>query len=86
MIPRGSNASKTKSKQDAFKIILDYANRPGMESFTAADIAPHLPAKNMAAIYLTELVDSNMIGRRGAATDSYHYSKKPTQLLRRAWR
>ncbi len=85
-IPRGSNQSKTKAKQEAFQIILDYANRPGMESFTSADIAPFLPAPNMVQVYLTEMVDSNLLSRRGEPTGSYHFSKHPTRLLRVAIR
>lgn len=85
-VPRGSNQSKTKAKQEAFKFILEYANRPGMESFTSADIAPFLPAPNMAATHLREMVDSNLLSCRGAATASYHYSKKPTMAARMKWR
>ena len=70
-------------------MILEYANRPGMEAFTVADIEKIIPHPHMAAVHLSDLAGYNLLGVRiikqgGGAT--LHYSKKPTDLLRVKWR
>lgn len=86
MIPRGSNQSKTKAKQEAFKFILKFAQRPSVESFTIADIKPLLDAPNMGSAYLRELVDSNILVMRQSSQGELHFSRKPTDILRKTWR
>jgi len=70
-------------------MILEYANRPGMEAFTVADIEKIIPHPHMAAVHLSDMANNNLLGVRiikqgGGAT--LHYSKKPTDLLRVKWR
>ncbi len=85
-VPRGSNQSKQQQKEAAFKIILDYANRPSVESFTIADIKPYLETPNMAAAHLRELSDANKLTVMQKPQGELHYARKPTDMLRKAWR
>jgi hypothetical protein len=84
---RTTKAELAALKAENHRKILEAPFHISGEDFTTADVANYLKiCHGIAHGYLTELSDAGKIARRQKNKQTVTYSKKPSALLRMAWR
>jgi hypothetical protein len=86
--PRVSKSEREQKREDCMARIMQSHHVNSAEAFTVADISSWLGGvdDSVTRNYLNDLADAGKLNRREVKSGKVVYTRKPTAILKRAWR